>query len=184
MNRQSNMATTIINWQPENLEDNIVKLIPIAESDFENIFKVASDPLIWEQHPTKDRYKREVFQLYFDSAISSKTAFLIVDKSSDKIIGSTRYYDYKPDNSSIAIGYTFLSRKYWGGLYNKSSKRLLLDYAFQFVDKVYFHIGATNLRSQLATLKIGATKVNEVDIDHYGQKQLHYEYLIQKKEWK
>jgi RimJ/RimL family protein N-acetyltransferase len=178
------MTKTIINWQPENLEDNIVKLIPIAESDFENIFKVASDPLIWEQHPTKDRYKRDVFQLYFDGAISSKTAFLIVDKSSDKIIGSTRYYDYKPDNSSIAIGYTFLSREYWGGLYNKSSKRLLLDYAFRFVDNVYFHIGATNLRSQLATMKIGATKVNEVVIDHHGQNQLHYEYLIQKQEWK
>ena len=178
------MTNTIINWQPENLEDNIVKLIPIAESDFENIFKVASDPLIWEQHPTKDRYKREVFQLYFDGAISSKTAFLIIDKSSDKIIGSTRYYDYKPENSSIAIGFTFLSREYWGGLYNKSSKRLLLDYAFRFVDKVYFHIGATNLRSQLATMKIGATKVNEVYIDHHGQNQLHYEYLIQKQEWK
>jgi RimJ/RimL family protein N-acetyltransferase len=178
------MAKTIINWQPEILEDNIVKLIPIAESDFENIFKVASDPLIWEQHPTKDRYKREVFQLYFDGAISSKTAFLIIDKSSDKIIGSTRYYDYKPDNSSIAIGFTFLSREYWGGLYNKSSKRLLLDYAFRFVDKVYFHIGATNLRSQLATMKIGAKKVNEVYIDHHGHNQLHYEYLIQKQEWK
>jgi RimJ/RimL family protein N-acetyltransferase len=178
------MTKTIINWQPENLEDNLVKLIPIAESDFESIFKVASDPLIWEQHPTKDRYKREVFQLYFDGAISSKTAFLIVDRSSDKIIGSTRYYDYKPDNSSIAIGFTFLSREYWGGLYNKSSKRLLLDYAFRFVDKVYFHIGAANLRSQLATMKIGATKINEVVIDHHGQNQLHYEYLIQKQEWK
>ena len=178
------MTKTTINWQPGNLGDDIVKLIPIAESDFEDIFKVASDPLIWEQHPAKDRYKREVFQLYFDGAIASKTAFLIVDKSSDKIIGSTRYYDYKPDNSSIAIGYTFLSRQYWGGLYNKSSKRLLLDYAFQFVDKVYFHIGATNLRSQLATMKIGAIKVNEVNIDHYGQNQLHYEYLIQKQDWK
>jgi RimJ/RimL family protein N-acetyltransferase len=178
------MTKTTINWQPEDLENNIVKLIPLAESDFENLFNVASDPLIWEQHPTKDRYKREVFQHYFDGAISSKTAFLIVDKSSDKIIGSTRYYDYKPDNSSIAIGYTFLSRQCWGGLYNKSSKKLLLDYAFQFVSKVYFHIGATNLRSQLATTKIGAIKVNEVDIEHYGQNQLHYEYLIQKQEWK
>ena len=178
------MTKTTINWQPGNLEDNIVKLIPLAGSDFQNLFEVAADPLIWEQHPVKDRYKKEVFQLYFDSAISSGTAFLITDKSSGKIIGSTRYYDYKPDDSGIAIGFTFLSRQYWGGLYNKSSKKLLLDYAFQFVDKVYFHIGATNIRSQTAIAKLGAVKVNEVKIDNNGQNQLHYEYLVQKQQWK
>jgi RimJ/RimL family protein N-acetyltransferase len=174
------MKTVTINWQPQDLEDDIVKLAPLAKSDFEKMFEVASDPLIWEQHPTKNRYKREVFQLYFDGAISSKSAFVIVDKTSEKIIGCTRYYDFRPDNSSIAIGYTFLSRHYWGGLYNKSSKMLLLDYAFQFVNKIYFHIGATNLRSQLATMKIGAIKIGEVNINHYGEDQLHYEYLIQK----
>ena len=178
------MKQTNINWQPENLEDNLIKLKQLTELDFDRIFAVAADPLIWEQHPTKDRYKKEVFQLFFDSAVASGSAFLMLDKLSGKIIGSTRYYDYKPDNSSIAIGYTFLAKEYWGGLYNKSSKKLLLDYAFQFVDKVYFHIGPTNIRSQLGTLKIGATKVNEVEIDHNGQNQLHYEYLIQKEDWK
>jgi len=178
------MTKANINWQPENLEDNLIKLIPLTKLDFDRIFAVAADPLIWEQHPTKDRYKKEVFQLFFDSAVASGTAFLMADKLSDKIIGSTRYYDYKPDNSSIAIGFTFLAREYWGGLYNKSSKTLLLDYAFQFVDKVYFHIGATNLRSQLGTIKIGATKVNEFEKDSNGEKQLHYEYLVQKEDWR
>lgn len=177
------MSKININWQPGNLEDDVVKLIPLNEDDFENLFAVAADPLIWEQHPSKDRYKREVFQQYFDGAVTSKTAFIMLDKSSDKIIGSTRYYDYQPGNSSVAIGFTFLSRQYWGGLYNKSSKKLLLDYAFQFVEKVYFHIGADNLRSQLATMKIGATKVGEVELDHYGQQQLHFEYLVHKKDW-
>lgn len=177
------MTQTNINWQPENLEDNIIKLVPLTESDFDNLFEVASDPLIWEQHPSKDRYKKEVFQTYFEGAVSSRTAFLMIDKSSEKIIGSTRYYDYKPDNSSIAIGYTFLARSYWGGLYNKSSKKLLLDYAFQYVDKVYFHIGSNNTRSQLAITKIGAVKIDEVYMDA-TQTQLHYEYLIQKEEWK
>ncbi|MEO5996556.1 MAG: GNAT family N-acetyltransferase [Chitinophagaceae bacterium] len=178
------MIETTIYWQPENCEDNILRLVPLADSHFEALFLVASDPLIWEQHPTKDRYKREIFQLYFDGAIASGTAFLIKDKSSNQIIGSTRYYDYKPDNTSIAIGYTFLSRQFWGGQCNKSSKKLLLDYAFQFVDKVYFHIGSTNIRSQLATMKIGAIKVNEIVLDYNGQKQLHFEYVIKKGDWK
>ncbi|MEO6733577.1 MAG: GNAT family N-acetyltransferase [Ferruginibacter sp.] len=177
------MTNENINWQPHSLEDDIVKLVPLTESDFDNLFKVAADPLIWEQHPTSDRYKRDVFQLFFDGAVSSKTAFLIADKKSGQVIGSTRYYDYRPENSSIAIGFTFLAKQYWGGLYNRSSKKLLLDYAFQFVDKVFFHIGPTNIRSQLATLKIGATKVNEVVLGHSGQSILHYEYLIQKHEW-
>ncbi len=168
------------NWRPEILEDNILKIVPLNKTDFDKLYEVASDPLIWEQHPTNDRYKKEVFQLYFDGAIQGKTAFLIINKSTDKIIGSTRYYDWKPENSSIAIGYTFLSREYWGGEYNKSAKKLLIEYAFQYIDKIYFHIGSNNIRSQLAIIKIGASKIGEVDFDHYGKKLLHFEYLISK----
>lgn len=171
------------NWQPINLETDILKLVPLTASDFDGLFETASDPFIWEQHPTKDRYKKEVFQLYFDGAVASKTAFLIMDTVTQKLIGSTRYYDNKPEHSSIAIGYTFLNRAYWGGTYNKASKKLLLDYAFQYVDKVYFHIGATNLRSQKAILNIGAHKIGEVDFDYYGKKVLHYEYVILKADW-
>jgi len=172
-----------INWQPDNLEDNFIKLKPLTVFDFDELYQVASDPLIWEQHPSKDRYKREVFQQYFDGGVSSKTAFIILNKPGNKIIGSTRYYDYQPEGSSIAIGFTFLSRQCWGGLYNKSCKKLLLDYAFQFVEKVYFHIGADNTRSQLAITKIGASKVAELVRGYYGQKQLHFEYLVHKKDW-
>lgn len=172
------MESTQVNWKPDNLEDELIQLVPIVETDFERTFEAAADPLIWEQHPSKDRYKRESFQQYFDDAINSKTAFLIIDKSNSQIIGSTRFYNYKPEESSIAIGYTFLTRQYWGGQYNKAAKKLLIDYAFNFVDKVYFHIAASNIRSQMAILKIGAKKVNEIDFDIQGQKILHFEYVI------
>ena len=172
-----------INWQPENLENELVKIVPLNESDFNKLYKVASDPLIWEQHPAWDRYKKEVFQLFFDGAVSGKTAFLIIDKKTDKIIGSTRYYDYSQGNSSIAIGYTFLAKEYWGGQYNQSAKKLLLNYAFQFVDKVYFHIGTTNIRSQLAIKKIGAIKLKEVNFENNGQQLPHFEFVIEKQTW-
>jgi RimJ/RimL family protein N-acetyltransferase len=178
------MTNTIPNWQPEHLETDILKLVPLTAQDFDRLFEVASDPLIWEQHPTKDRYKKEVFQLFFDGAITGKTAFLILDKITGKLIGSTRYYDYRPEQSSIAVGYTFLNRAYWGSAYNKSSKKILLDYAFQYIDNVYFHIGANNIRSQKAISNIGARKIGEVDFDYYGQKVLHYEYVISKADWK
>jgi N-acetyltransferase len=177
--------TEIINWQPEILEDDIVKIIPLVESDFEKLFLVASDPLIWEQHPTRDRYKKEVFQIYFDGAMSGKTAFLVIDKSTNSIIGSTRYYDYKPENSNIAIGYTFLARGYWGGQYNKLVKKLLLDYAFRFVEEVIFHIGATNIRSQKAMERIGGKKFAEEEVTYAGEKNsnLNFFYKISKIDW-
>jgi RimJ/RimL family protein N-acetyltransferase len=173
------MMTTTINWQPAHLENELVKLIPLAASDFERLYSIAADPLIWAQHPSSNRYQRQVFQGYFDGAIAAQTSFLITETSSGEVIGCTRFYDYKP-GESIAIGFTFLARRVWGGDFNKAAKKLLIDYAFQFVDTIYFHIGATNVRSQLATGKIGAIKVNEVEIENNGQKQLHFEYAIRR----
>jgi RimJ/RimL family protein N-acetyltransferase len=172
----------MINWQPGNLEDKLVKLLPLSLTDFDRLFEAASDPLIWEQHPAKDRYKKEVFQEYFDNAIAEKMAFLIIDKASGKTIGSTRYYDFQPGHSSIAIGYTFHTKEYWGGKYNSACKKLLLDYAFQYVERVYLHIGANNLRSQVATTRIGGKKTREFIVTHYGRDDLHFEYVIEKQD--
>ena len=170
-------------WQSE-LENDLVRIIPLKESDFERLFQVASDPLIWEQHPHKNRYEKAEFIGYFEGAIDSKTAFLTLDKQSNEIIGCTRYYDFDPENSSIMIGYTFLARNYWGGKYNQASKKLLLDHAFQYVEKVGFQIAEKNLRSQKAVLKLGAKKENEVYLlEHDNRQMLHYEYFIYKNDW-
>ncbi len=178
------MIPTTINWQPALLEDDLIQLLPLQTADFEALYEAASDPLIWEQHPEKERYKKDVFQLYFDNAIASKSAFIMLDKKSGKVIGSTRYHDYKPESSSIGIGYTFLIRECWGGLYNQSSKKLLLNHAFQYVDKVFFQIGTNNIRSQKATMKLGAKKVGAVELDLNGKKLPHFTYVITKEEMK
>jgi hypothetical protein len=108
---------------------------------------------------------------------------LIREKKSGKIIGSTRYYEFNASKSSIAIGYTFLAKQFWGGSTNKAVKQLLLDYAFKKVEKVFFHIGASNIRSQTAILKIGAKKVREYTITQNGNLENHFEYAIEKKDW-
>ena len=165
------------------LENDLIALQLLQAMDFDRLFKVAADPLIWELHPAKDRYKKEVFQLYFDDALASGSSLLVIDKATDELIGCTRLYDFKPAQSSVAIGYTFLARAYWGGVYNSAMKSLLMEHVFKVVNNVMFHIAATNIRSQKATDKIGATKVNEVDFDHYGTKLLHYEYRITKDDY-
>ncbi|MEO6915870.1 MAG: GNAT family N-acetyltransferase [Chitinophagaceae bacterium] len=167
-------------WQNEYLADEIVELKPLEESDFDELFLAASDPLIWEQHPASDRYLKEVFTKYFNEAITGKAAYLIIEKASGRVIGCTRYYDYHPENSDISIGFTFLSRHYWGGSYNRRSKKMMLNNAFKFVDLVYFHIGAQNIRSQIATERLGAVKVGERLPEGEG---LHFEYVIQKHNW-
>lgn len=174
------MNSLLLNLQPEILENDLIKVIPLLENHFEQLYAVASDPLIWEQHPIKDRYKKEVFKPFFDAAISSQSSFLILDKKTNEIIGTTRFYDYKPENSSIAIGFTFIGRKFWGSDYNRSTKKLLIDYAFQNVNSILFHVGAENIRSQKAVLKLGATKINEMNFPHNEIGILHYEYQLKK----
>ena len=151
------------------LENENVKLVPLNPNDLEELFSVASDPKIWEQHPNKDRYQREVFEKFFQGAMESKGEFKIMDKSSNEVAGSTRFYDYNPKENSIFIGYTFYATKFWGSKLNPQVKKLMLDYIFQFVDKVNFHVGKDNIRSQKAMEKLGAKKVDEVNVAYFGE---------------
>jgi RimJ/RimL family protein N-acetyltransferase len=175
------MSNPVFNLQPATLENDQIKLIPLQESDVEILYKVASDPKIWENHPSKNRHQREEFQFFLDSAVASKSAFIVYDKATNELIGSTRFYNLDPANSTIAIGYTFLAKKYWGGDHNKAMKKLLIDYAFQYVDTILFHIGETNIISQKAIAKIGATKIGVVDFNN--SEMPYFEYQIQKKDW-
>lgn len=93
-------------WQPI-LEDENVLLRPLQQSDFEELYKVASDPLIWEQHPNPDRYKREVFQNYFSGAMESGGAFAVYDARSGELMGSTRFYDYDASEKSFDWLYVY-----------------------------------------------------------------------------
>src|SRR6185369_5590636 len=115
------------------------------------------------QHPESDRYTRPIFQRYFDGALESGGAFAVIDRKSGRIIGSTRYHDFKPEDSEIEIGFTFLTREFWGGQYNGEMKRLLLDHAFRFVKRVVFVVGENNLRSQKAVEKIGGKFLKMID---------------------
>jgi RimJ/RimL family protein N-acetyltransferase len=167
--------------QPTHLQNELIQLIPLQENDFEELYTVANDKLLWEQHPNKLRYQRDVFQNYFEGAILSKGAFLIRDSKTNEVVGSSRFYDYNKEEKSILIGYTFIGRKFWGTEHNRALKKLMLDYAFQYVDKVYFHIGAFNFRSQKAIEKIGAIKVDEFEVEYYGEdSKLNFVYLIEK----
>lgn len=170
-------------WQPI-LENARFRLEPLAETDFEALYAVASDPRIWEQHPNPNRWQREVFSTFFEGAMKSGGAFRIVDKDCDRIIGSTRFYNYDGPNDSVQIGYTFYAAAYWGSGANPAVKALMLDHAFRFVSQVYFHIGACNVRSQIAIGRLGAQKVAEEDLAYFGEpSKPNFIYRIAAADW-
>jgi RimJ/RimL family protein N-acetyltransferase len=156
------------------LRGELVWLRPLRADDWEPLFAAASDPLIWEQHPESDRYKEDVFRRYFQGAIDSGGAFLILDAADRRVIGSSRFAGYNESASEIEIGWTFLARSHWGGACNRELKQLMLRHAFQFVDRVLFIVGPGNLRSQKALEKIGAVRA-ESRTDPSGRGNLVYE---------
>ncbi len=167
------------------LTDGHVRLRPLQAPDFDTLYAVAADPLVWEQHPNPTRYQRAVFQTYFAGALESGGAFLIEDVVTDQPIGSTRFYDFDEAAGTVLIGYSFLGRDRWGGRWNRAVKTLLLDYAFTYgLEAVFFHVGASNRRSQRAMEKLGAQLVETRPVAYHGEPEaLNFVYRIGRTEW-
>ncbi len=144
--------------QPE-LEGDLLRLRPLRPDDFDELYAVASDPLLWEQHPAWDRYKEDVFREFFREAMESGGALIALDSRDGRVIGSSRYHGYDPGRGEIEIGWTFLARSCWGGAYNRQMKQLMLGHAFRFVASVVFLVGPGNMRSRRAMEKIGGVLV-------------------------
>src|SRR5213080_2586611 len=156
------------------LKGELLGLRPLRPEDFHDLYAVASDPLIWEQHPIKDRYKEEVFKGFFREALESGGALIAIDSKDGQVIGSSRFHGYDKEKSEIEIGWTFLARSHWGGIYNREIKLLMLRHAFQFVGRVVFLIGPQNIRSQRAIERLGAIRVGS-RADSAGRDAFIYE---------
>ena len=156
------------------LKGELLTLRPLRPEDFHDLYAVAADPLIWEQHPNRDRHREEVFRQFFHEALESGGALIVIDSDDDQVIGSSRFHGYDPEKSEIEIGWTFLARSRWGGLYNGEMKQLMLRHAFRFVKKVVFLVGPQNLRSQRALEKIGAVRAGS-RLDASGRDSLVYQ---------
>jgi RimJ/RimL family protein N-acetyltransferase len=142
-------------WQPR-LRGERLHMRPVTPEDWEPLFALGSDPLVWAVHPARDRWREAVFRAYFEDGLASGGALVAVDAATGAVIGWSRYSDEFVEPGEIEIGWTFLGRDWWGGAYNGEMKRLMLAHAFRFVDRVILRIGETNGRSRRAAEKIGA----------------------------
>jgi len=162
------------------LHDDHLLLRPVTADDFEGLYQVASDPAIWEQHPAKDRWKREVFEALFERLLQGGGTLVVIDRSSEAIIGSSSYYEPRTMDRDVAIGYTFLARRYWGSRCNAELKALMLQHAFKFVDRVWFHVALENWRSQRAMEKVGARLSHRAARESGGVISEFLHYVIDK----
>jgi N-acetyltransferase len=155
------------------LKGDLLELRPLQPADFDALYAVARDPLIWEQHPASNRHEEDVFRPFFQEALDCGGAFVVIDAGAGKIIGSSRYFGYDEAKSEIEIGWTFLARPYWGGRYNREMKQLMLRHAFKFVDHVLLLVGPNNWRSRRAVEKIGGIEMPE-RVHRFGRESVAY----------
>jgi RimJ/RimL family protein N-acetyltransferase len=156
------------------LKGELLELRPLRAEDYQDLYAVAADPLIWEQHPSRDRYQEEVFKVFFREALESGGALIVLDAKDGRAIGSSRFYGYDQEKSEIEIGWTFLARSHWGGIYNREMKQLMLRHAFRFVNSVVFLVGPHNLRSQKAVERIGGVRAGS-RVNASGQDSFVYQ---------
>lgn len=134
-----------------------VALRPLVAGDWDALFAVAADPLIWEVHPAHDRWQEPVFRAFFDAGLASGGSLAILDAETGAVIGHSRYDFGRAGPGEVEIGWTFLARGHWGGGTNAEVKRLMIGHALGSVERVIFLVGEENVRSRRAMEKIGGT---------------------------
>lgn len=157
----------VMDRQPT-LVGELVRVRPLRRDDHDALFAVASDPLLWAQHPSKDRAEPEGFRRWFAAALDSGGALTVHDRTTGEVIGSSRYDHLDPGLDRVEIGWTFLARSRWGGAHNRDLKRLMVDHALASVGTVVFRVHEHNLRSQRAVAKLGARRVG-TEVDRHGR---------------
>ncbi|HEX7111203.1 MAG TPA: GNAT family protein [Mizugakiibacter sp.] len=140
-----------------------VALRPLEAGDLDDLYAVACDPEIWKL-TSVDYSVRDVFYPNFTAALEDRRGgraypFLILDRASARIIGTTRLLDIHPADRRLEIGVTWMAPAYWGSGANMECKFLLLRYCFEVLQahRVQFRAKADNQRSRRALEKIGAS---------------------------
>lgn len=161
-----------------------IQVRPLTEGDEDALAQAASDPSIWEGHPNKERYRRGIFAAYFDFLLQTKSGVIIIDTSTNEVIGCSAFYTDTNAPSRLSIGFTFLTRAHWGGATNYIVKRLMLNHIFKSTSEAWFHISLGNLRSQAATRKLGAVFMHEDAIDLGAGVHPWACYCLTREKWK
>jgi RimJ/RimL family protein N-acetyltransferase len=143
------------------LTGTTVDLIPLEKEHFEELFTVASDKELWELIPTNCSEK-ETFYTAYNFALAERDKgnqypFVILHKATNKLIGSTRFFEIFPNDKKLEVGWTWIAKQFWGTGINLECKFLLLTFCFETLkaNRVQLKTKDTNIRSRKAIEKIG-----------------------------
>jgi N-acetyltransferase len=162
------------------LQDDYLYLRPLAVSDKAALYQAASDPLIWEQHPSQ-RHLEAVFDPFFQDSLNSGGALVVIDRATDRIIGTSRYQLLPDAPAAVEIGWTFLARQFWGGTTNGRMKKLMIDHAHaEGMEQIVFKIAIKNLRSQKAVEKIGGVRLTTPYKGIWDERADYYSYILER----
>ncbi|HTR67854.1 MAG TPA: GNAT family N-acetyltransferase [Terriglobales bacterium] len=164
-------------FQPE-LAGQLVLMRPLRDQDFAALYALAADPLLWEQHPNPERATEKGFQAYFEDQLASGGAMVAINKVDGLPVGMSRYSVAFTDPDEVEIGWTFIGRRYWGGIYNRDIKQTMLAHAFRFVKTVIFRIAEHNLRSRRAVEKLGARLDAREQINTAGPAPVRFAFYV------
>lgn len=114
--------------------------------------------------------------------------YVQVDTATGEVAGTTSYYEVDPPRRAIAIGHTWLGRRWWRTGHNTESKLLLLTHAFETLGaaRVVWHTDILNVRSQAAIERLGATKegvLRKHRIRHDGSWRDTVQYAMTDDDW-
>ncbi|MDP4170075.1 MAG: GNAT family protein [Bacillota bacterium] len=147
-----------------NLEGKGVQLLPMEMEHVDGLWEFASKNEIWTYMPSKVRTKNDL-EMIMKLALEEREKglqypFVVLDKTNNKLVGSTRYLDISSNNKSLEIGWTWYDPAVWRSHVNTECKFMLLEHAFQTwnSNRVQFKTDLRNIRSQTAIGRLGAQK--------------------------
>jgi len=151
--------------QPIKLENDRVILRPLEQNDFTYLLPFSeNEGDLWNFSLTPAAGAKNL-QTYIDTALVAKDKlqaypFVVFDKKTQKIAGSTRFYDIQITHNVLSLGYTWYGKEFQRTGLNRNCKYLLLSYAFDTlgVDRVEFRADLRNVKSIQAMKQIGCTQ--------------------------
>lgn len=173
-----------MNRQPV-LEGERLRLRPLKPDDWQAMFAIACDRDLWARHPSHNRWQEPIFRAFFEDALEQGGALAIIEKETDRLIGSSRFQNHDTaEGGVVEIGWTFLARDCWGTGLNAEAKRLMLAHAFDYVARVVFSVGADNVISRRAMTKIGGRLTGDTWIvERAGVPVEHVRYEITREQF-
>jgi len=182
------------NWlfETELVGEN-VRLIPLRTTQAKDMERAASDGELWNLKVTSVP-STSTIDSYIKSALDEQTngiglPFVILDRNTNMIIGSTRYCNATPEHRRLEIGYTWYAKSYQRTGVNTECKLLLLQHAFEELDciAVEFRTHIQNSASKNAILRLGAKQdgiLRNHRISPDGSLRDSAVYSITREEWK